>query len=307
MGFSQKKLNVTFVLGTGTFGSTGKNQAKLEGLRMGCQIRRAGGVAMSTASLTIFGMTLDMMNQLNTLGLVATTVRRNSVQVEAGDEDGMTVVFTGTITNAYTDFNSMPDVPFRVEAHTGLIDAVAPTAPQSFPNPTKASDILAGIAGQMGVPFENNGVTTVLPPSYFYGSLRNQALAVVEHAGCLWNGVEDGTLAIWNPGQSRGGQAPLISKDTGMYGYPSFSSNGISLRTIFNPSIGFGKKIVVESALDDVLVKAQQTNTNAKTPSSKKQTTWVVFDLNHNLEAQMPRGNWFSDLQASPVGTTAAP
>lgn len=302
MAFKQKKLNVSFVLGTGTFGDTGKNQAKLEGLRMRASIRRAGGVAMSTAAMEIYGMTLEMMNQLSTLGLVATTVRRNTVQVEAGDDDGMTVVFTGTITNAYPDFSNIPAVAFRVEAHTGLIDAIAPSPPQSFPNPSKASDILAGIATQMGVPFENNGVTTVLPPSYFYGSLRNQAIAVIKAAGCLWNGVEDGTLAIWNPGESRGGQAPLISKDTGLVLYPSFSSNGIALRTIYNPSIGFGKKIVVQSALDDVLVKAQKTTGGQGVNGSTKQTTWVVFDLNHELEAQFPRGRWFSDLQASPPG-----
>jgi hypothetical protein len=303
VAFKQKKLNVSFALGSGTFGDTGKNQSKLEGLRMIADIRRAGGVAMSTAMLEIYGMTLDMMNQLSTLGLVATTVRRNTVQVEAGDADGMTVVFTGTIINAYPDFSSLPDVAFRVEAHTMLIDAVAPSPPQSFPQPTKASDILAGIAGQLGVPFENNGVTTILPPSYFSGALRQQALAVVKAAGCLWNGVEDGTLAIWNPGESRGGQAPLVSKDTGMILYPQFSSNGITLRTTYNPSIGFGKKIVVESALGDVLAKSlNQTAKGRGVSKDKKQTTWVVFDLNHRLAAQMPRGPWFSFLQAAPLG-----
>jgi len=303
MAFKQKKINISFALGTGTFGDTGKNQSKLEGLRAIVDIRRAGGVAMSTANIEVYGMTLDMMNQLSTLGLVATTVRRNTVQVEAGDADGMTVVFTGTIINAYPDFSSLPDVAFRVEAHTGLIDAVAPTNPQSFPQPTKASDILAGIANQLGVPFENNGVTTVLPPSYFYGSPRTQALAVVEAAGCQWNGMEDGTLAIWNPGEARGGQAPLISKDTGMVLYPQFSSNGITLRTTYNPSIGFGKKIVVESSLGDVLAKSLNQTANGKGVSQdKKQTTWVVFDLNHRLSAQTPRGPWFSFIQAAPLG-----
>lgn len=286
MAFKQRKLNVSFVLGKGTFGDTGKNQAKLSGLRIGARISRAGGVAMSTASIEVFGMTLSMMNQLSTLGMIATTWRRNSVQVEAGDEDGMTVVFTGTIINAYIDFTGMPDVVFRVDAHTGLIDAIAPSDPVSYPTATKASNILASIAGKMGVPFENNGVTTILPAgSYFYGSLRTQALAAVKAAGCVWNGVEDGTLAIWNPGETRGGKAPLISKKTGMVRAPTFSSNGIALRTLYNPSIGFGKKIVVESEL----VKAAN-------------GTWSVFDLNHDLESQVPHGNWFSDLQAAPLG-----
>jgi hypothetical protein len=239
---------------------------------------------MSTASLEVFGMTLSMMNQLSTLGLIATTLRRNTVLVQAGDTDGLTSVFEGTITNAYPDFHGMPNVPFRVEAHTGLIDAIAPSDPRSFPQPTDVVTILSGIATLMGVPFENNGVSVMLPPSYFSGSLRNQALAAVKHAGISWNGVEDGTLAIWNPGQARGGEAPLISKDTGLDGYPSFTSNGISLRTLYNSSIGFGKKIVVQSSIPAAC------------------GTWGVYDLNHELETLTPDGSWFSDLKAAPLG-----
>lgn len=284
MAFTEKLIDVTFVLGEKTFGDTGSNQVKLTGLRVGAKINRAGGPAMSTANIDVYGMKLDMMNQLSTLGLIATTQRRNSVLVEAGDADGMSTVFQGTITNAWPDFAGMPDVPFRVEAHTGLIDAIAPTPPKSFPQPTDAATILSGIATLMQVPFENNGVKVMLPPTYLYGSLRNQALAVVEAAGCAWNGMEDGTLAIWNPGESRGGEAPLISPTTGMRGYPSFTSNGIALTTLFNPSIGFGKKIVVESSLQAAC------------------GTWSVYDLNHDLSCLTHDGPWFSDLKAAPLG-----
>lgn len=284
MAFIERLINVTFVLGEKTFGDTGSNQVKLTGLRVGAKISRAGGPAMSTAAIDVYGMTLDKMNQLSTLGLIATTQRRNTVMVEAGDSNGMATVFVGTITNAWPDFAGVPDVPFRVEAHTGLIDAVAPTEPKSFPQPTDAGTILAGIATLMGVPFENNGVSVILPPTYLSGSLRNQALAVVQAAGITWNGIEDGTLAIWNPGTARGGEAPLISKDTGLRGYPSFTSNGIALETLFNPAIGFGKKIVVQSSLPAAC------------------GTWAVYDLNHDLSSITHDGPWFSNLQAAPLG-----
>lgn len=286
MSFKERLLKATFVLGEGTFGDSGSNQVTLGELRMIARITRAGGPAMSNLNLDVLGMEVSMMNKLCTLGMVATTLRRNSVTVEAGDSESMTTVFQGTITNAYPDFNGMPDVPFRVIAHTGALDAVKPSDPRSYPQGTKAEDVLAGIASKMGVPFENSGVSVALPEgSYYYGSLRNQALNVVKDAGITWNGVEDGTLAIWMPGQSRGGQAPLISPTTGMVGYPSYTSNGIALRTIFNPAIGFGKKVVVKSDL----------------PTASG--TFVVYDLNHTLEAKVPHGAWFSDLQAAPPGT----
>lgn len=297
MALKKRVMSATFVLGTGTFGSTGKNTATVSKLRMGARINRAGGPAMSTAMVEIYGLTLSFMNQLSTLGLVATTLRRNSITIMAGDSDSQTVVFQGTITNAYPDLDGAPNVPFRVEAHTGLIDSIAPADPVSYPKGTTAQDALASIAAKMGVPFENNGVSVALPPgSYYYGSLRNQALAIVEHAGISWNGMEDATLAIWNPGESRGGEAPLISKATGLVNYPSFNSNGISLRTIFNPAIGFGKKISVQTALNGVLSKAA-----GKGASDGAKSTWVTFDLNHELETLTPHGSWFSDLKARPL------
>lgn len=284
MSFKHRVMSVSFALGKGTFGNTGQNQANYSGLRMGARINRAGGPAMSTATAEIYGMKLDIMNQLSTLGMVATTVRRNSVTIKAGDSDGQAVVFQGIITNAYPDFRGIPDVPFRVEAHTGLGDALAPTDPQSFTGPTSVATILSGLAAIMGVPFENNGVSVILPKPYFSGSARSQALAAVKQAGICWNGMEDGTLAIWNPGEARGGEAPEVSEDTGMDKYPSFTSNGIALRTLFNPSIGFGKKIVVKSELPAAC------------------GTWAVYDLNHSLQAETPNGDWFSDLQAAPLG-----
>lgn len=286
MAFKERLLKATFVLGQGTFGDSGKNQSTLAGLRMSARINRAGGPGMSTMSLDVWGMTSSMMNQLSTLGMVATTLRRNSVTVEAGDSDGMSTVFQGTITDGHPDFAGAPDVPFRVQAHTGLIDSVAPSDPHSYPNGTDAAKVLASIATKMGVQFENNGVSVALPEgTYYSGSLRNQALQVVKDAGITWNGMEDGTLAIWMPGQSRGGSAPLVSPETGLVGYPSYTSNGIALRTIFNPAIGFGKKIVVKSSL----------------PAASG--TFVLYDLNHTLECKLPHGAWFSDLQAAPPGT----
>lgn len=314
MAFVARLLQCTFTLGRGTFGADGSfNQVKLTGLRARAQIKRAGGPGMSTLSLEVYGVPLTTMNTLSTLGFVATTYRRNGVLIEAGDSNGLGAVFEGTITNAYPDFTSAPDVAFRVEAHTGLIGALAPAPVSSFRGAVDAAQVLAGIAaqwpaggGSTGVPFENNGVSVILNDPYFYGSLRNQALAVVQHAGISWNGVEDGTLAIWPPGGSRGGAAPLVSKLTGLQGYPSFNSNGIRLRTIFNPSIGFGKNIVVDSALNTTLSAAaannQQSNQGANAPS-----TWTVFDMNHDLETLTPHGNWFIDLQAHPVGYIAVP
>jgi hypothetical protein len=119
-------------LGTGTFGTTGQNQVDISGLRMSARINRGGGAAPATLSLDIWGMTLSDMNALSTLGLVATTYRKNSVLVRAGDANSMSTVFTGTIYVAYADLSDQPDVRFHVEAAAILIAQVAPAKTSSW-------------------------------------------------------------------------------------------------------------------------------------------------------------------------------
>lgn len=284
MALAERLINVTFTLGEGSFGDTGQNTVKLSGLRISAKIVKAGGPSMSTLQMQVYGMTLSQMNQLSTLGMAPRLVRRNTVLVEAGDANsGMGTVFIGTITNAWADMQSAPDVPFRVEAHTGLIEAVSVQPPSSFTGPTSVATIMSGLAVAMGLTFENNGVKTVLANPYFYGSPREQAKACAEAAGCEWI-IDGNKLAIWNVGGFRGGEIPLISKLTGMDNYPSYTSMGISVRTLFNPSIGYGGKIKVESTLK---------------PASGE---WVVFSLDYDLESKVPKGRWFTTIGAARPG-----
>lgn len=284
MAFVERLLRVTFILGEGAFGETGANTVILSNLRIGSKIVKAGGPSMGTMQLQVFGLKLSLMNQLSTLGVIPTLIRRNTVSLEAGDSvNGMAVVFQGTITNAWSDFQASPDISFHVEAHTGLLEAVQPIQPSSFRGPASVAVIMSGLATQMGLAFENSGVTTVLANPYFYGSARNQAQSCAEAANIEWI-IDNGKLAIWPKLQSRGGQIPLVSAETGMVGYPAYTSKGIMLKTIFNPAIGYGSRISVKSIL---------------TPACGE---WIVYSLNHDLDAQVPNGQWFTSIEAAPPG-----
>jgi hypothetical protein len=278
----QRTIKVTFVLGEGSFGNTGSNQIDLPVLRTTADVIYAGGNARGTLDMCIYGMTLSQMNQLSTLGFVYTQKRRNSVTVIADDA----TVFQGDITNAWPDTQGAPDVPFRVEAHTGLISALAPAQVTSIKGTADVAAMLSGLALQMNLRFENNGVSVKMPNPYYAGSARSQALAIVRDAGIEWNGGANGVLAIWNPGQSRVGDPVLVSKETGMVGYPTYTSNGVFLRTLFNPSMGLGTNIEIK--------------TDLKLPCDGN---WVVYGLNHHLDCLVPRGRWFSDIQAAPKGS----
>lgn len=280
MAFTQKKLDTTFTLGQGAFGNSGFNTQKLSGLRASAVITKAGGPSMGTLAMQIYGMELPTMNQLSTLGLLWVLQRRNTIVLEAGDDQSKATVFQGTITSAWADMTTPGDVPFRVEAHTGLIESVQDAEPSSYTGPTDVSTIMSSLATTMGLSFENSGVSVILASPYFYGSPRNQAKACAEAGNFNWI-IDNGRLAIWPRGAARGGKAPLISADTGMIGFPAYTSKGISVSTVFNPAIGYGNKIEVQSQQE---------------PASGE---WIVYSLDYDLDTLTPNGNWKTTIGAT--------
>ncbi|OYV45403.1 MAG: hypothetical protein B7X10_05785, partial [Burkholderiales bacterium 21-58-4] len=159
--------------------------------------------------------------------------------------------------------------------------AMKPATPTSFSGSVNVSTIMSNIAAQMGVPFENNGVSVILSNPYLPGTAHQQAAAAARTAHINWTiDSEIGPLAIWNKGQSRGGVIPLFTPQTGMIGYPSYTQFGITVRAIYTPGNdpAMGKKVKVESSLQ---------------PATG---TWVVYAASYDLTSQMPGGDWSMTL-----------
>ncbi len=281
--FTKKKITVTFVLGTGQFGN-GKGNAKvIEGLRVECQIEKNGHPAKNKAKLKIYGMLQEDMNTLTTPPKKVLAVRKNLVQVRAGDGTGMSLVFEGEMTGAWAKYHSPPNLYFQVEALAGFFPAIHPATPKSYQGSASVTAILATLALEMQYIFENNGVNTQLSNPYLAGTAFNQA-ATVANAANLEFGIDDGVMFVAPRGTPRKGTAPLVSAATGLIGYPEFGKKGIKIRTLWNPGIVLGGSIVVESAV---------TVANG---------TWKVNALKTHLEGEKPGGKWESEVSASYVG-----
>lgn len=273
----------------------GSNTVELSGSRTTVRIENNGAPTGSMANVSIFGLTQDLLNQLSTLGQIYNLVQGNQITIKAGDAySAMTTVFTGTIIFAYPDYNSAPNVPMVFVCQgISLINSVVTAKASSFPGPSvDVATVMAGFAQQMGVGFENNGITTQLSPSYFPGNLWSQVQKCAADANIRADLVNGGTvLAIWPSGGSRTSQAgsvPLISKDTGMDGYPSFAPNGLMIvRFLFNPNVSFGATIQVQSVI----------------PSANR--TFVVWKLDLALDSLMPNGQWLATAQCYPLGFSA--
>lgn len=289
-GLTEKVLAPTFILaGSKKFVESGQNTLVADTkLRMRAKVDKAGGVSMTSMQLQIFGMSLSIMNQLSTLGMLVSAVQRNSVVLQAGDVNGMTTVFNGTITAAWTD-PAMPDVSMMIEAQAGLAEAVLPSQPVTYADGLDVAEGMSALATSMGLTFENNGVNVKLPASYFSGSARDQARAIADAAGINWL-IDNGTLAIWPRNGYRPGDAVMISKDTGMVGYPEYTAQGIKVDSLFNPGVKFGGKIQVKSELFD------PKNNPQGLPASG---IWSVYKLGYDLASNDPGGPWFSRIEAS--------
>lgn len=290
MTLSVRRINLTFQLGQGSFGEDGSDKVEITGLRTSCTITKAGGASMSQLELRVWGMPLDTMQKLTVLNKLAYEQERfNQVVVTAGDDEtGMGVVFSGTIKEAWADGSNAPDIMFLVSAFSGGLDAVKPVAPVSYKGAVAVDVVLGSIAAQMTPPrtLENNGVQTILNDPYLPGTLRDQTLAVQRAARCNML-IDEQVLAIWPMGQTREGLTLDISAETGLIGYPQFTQNGIALSVLFTPGLAFGQTIKVTSAL------------------AAANGQWVVAAVQHDLDAEVPGGQWFTRVECGLLGHPA--
>jgi hypothetical protein len=287
MSYVQKIISTTITLSNNTFaGTSGQNTVTLNNYRTSASITKAGGNSQGELQIRIYGLDLYLMNQLSILGRTPIFIDSgNKIAVSAGDSvNGVSVVFVGTIIQAQIDLSGAPDAILVITAYAGASEAMQVIPPSSYKGGADAANVMAGLATHASLLFENNGVSVMINNSYYSGSVRSQMEDCAKEAHINWV-IDDGTLAIWPKDGSRGGIIPMISKDTGLIGYPFPSGQGLlGLRTEFNPQISFGGNIQVESII---------TAANGK---------WTVNHIEHEIESQLPGGHWMTTLQCTPPG-----
>jgi hypothetical protein len=261
-------------------GSNGANQVKLTGRRVSATIVKAGGRSLGELQLRVFGMTLSQMNQLSTLGALPSQPRKNSVTIEAGNVGGaMATVFMGNITDAWTDFGNSPEVAFQVSAFEGYNARIKASSPSSYKGPSDAATVLQDLATRAGYTFENNGVSAIIYNTYLSGTVGEQIEDICQHAG-IAKIIENNVLSIWPAnGTRKSSNTPLISKDTGLQGYPGFNPIGVTFKTTFNPAIKHGALVKVQSIVQPAC------------------GTWQVNNLTHELSSEMPGGPWATNVE----------
>lgn len=282
MTFKHRVVKVIVELSSDGFDADGNNRVEIEGVRCSADIMYAGLVG-AKAQIRLWGLSLALMNKLTVTRQFFIQQRKpNRLTIEAGDDNQTSVCFRGGILEAWVDASQPPDVSFLITAASGLVDLAKPVAPTSYKGSVSAELLLSKLVEQMGYALENSGVKGVLQNPYKPGSLRSQIESVCRDVNCDFLIDETNKIvAIWPQGEARGGKVVKMSSSTGMVGYPSFSQAGVRMTSLYNPEIEFGRRLQVESQL------------------LAANGTWKVYGLAHRLEAEMPNGSWFTDIECT--------
>lgn len=249
---------------------------------------RQGGAQFGNARIEVFGVPLADMNNIARLWLETLTPQNmDTIQIDVWNGQTWTPLFQGVITWSAVDASGMPDVRLVIEANASF--ALGNTSAASYANagPVTLQDALTTIAALGG--FTVNYAAGA--PQYQLTDVRATG-SPLEQIGELMRYFPDLTWTV-NLQQVivRKALAPIdsdsvrIAVDTGLQSSPVYSTSGLQIATLFNPQIRPGVTLDVETIFDFV-----------------NRTVWVASVLEHQLDANMPNGNWTTYVAANSFG-----
>lgn len=284
--FSQKSIQLAITLGKGTFSGAG-NTKVIEGLACEVSITKPGQPDKNSADIKIWGLKYEDMAQLTMLSFRPGESHHNIITIMAGErrrEDGMGVhlplAFQGEIRSAYADFNAAPNVCMQFNAATGYYPQQIALPTSTINGEVPAAMLFENFAGEAGYTYKNEGVSASVTNACFHGSPISKMSKLARDIDCELI-VDDGMVVTLPSGKARWGKSILISKDTGLIGYPTFTENGIACTCLYNPNLLYGGLIKVESIVP------------------RASGLWRINKLTHSLSAYTPgAGSWESQIEA---------
>jgi hypothetical protein len=249
---------------------------------------RLGGSQFGNAVIEVFGVPLQDMNNIARLWLKSLTPQNtDTVAVAVWNGQTFTPLFQGVVSWAQVDASGLPMVKLIIEANTSFAAANTPAAPYANAGPVTLKAALTTIAQAAG--YTVNYAASA--PQYQLTDVRVTG-SVLDQIGAMMRYFPD---LVWTPNLQqilvRAEDAPLttdpvrVAVDTGMQQAPVYSTSGLQFVTLFNPQILPGTALNVETIFDFV-----------------NQTNWIAHVIQHQLDANMPSGQWATSVAANSYG-----
>lgn len=280
--FIKKTISVEIILGKGDFSSGGNtviinDPEKLgsnPGLPITVAIDKPGQPDPNSATVAISGLSEDKLKQLVSLSFLPHTSQHNLISIKAGSVGHeLSTVFQGEISHAWADFNNAPNVQLKIDALSGFYPQRIVATPLSINGTAFAAELISQQAAQIGYSFINQDITAQVRNAVFNGSPIEKSRQIAKQIGAQLI-IDDKTMILKAADEARAGAIPLLSVESGLLGYPTFTQDGISVDCIFRPDVQFGGLVKVESIVPGAT------------------GTWRITKLSHDLSAYVIGGAW---------------
>ena len=274
--YTQKEVAITITL-------EGQEAVTFQGFAVKCTVEKSGCPAFPKAQIELKGLSLTTMERLTHLGFKSFSLKRNKINVSAGEKGKtLSVIFKGEIINAWADFNAAPSPTFKIEANCGLFPALIPQPPISVTGNQTVSGLIDQISKEIGYTLENNDITASIKDCIIEGDPVTKMRRIAGAVGANLIFDDDKVVLVEKHGiRKTQGSIPLINAMNGMIGYPTFSNNGINVTTFFRPDLRIGANFKLETIVP------------------RASGTWKITGLRHELSANDPGAQaWKTSITA---------
>lgn len=284
--FKKKRIDAIITLGSGQFGEEQGDTKTFSGHRITAHLTANIGESMSAALVRVYGVSLQDMNQLTSIGPInQTAFGKNTLVLAAGDDgEVLTTIFTGSLLYCQGNLQQSPNAYLDIYATAEGLAAIKPALPDSWKGDTPCWLIMSKFAADAGWSLNDLGIKSVLTNPYFSGSTLDKIRAC-SRAGRFCYSVNNNILTVipkdGEPGIASDNIIDITS-DTGLVNYPYFSGDSVSFRSIFNPQFQIGRKVNISGS--EILQANGQWNINA---------------ISHSIESEVPGGEWFTDVKGN--------
>ncbi len=256
--------------------------------RMVIQVAQ-GGNQFGNAKVQIFGVPLDAMNKIARLWLeVLSPSNTDTLSIDVWDGSNFVPFFNGVITWSAINASGAPQIALEIEANSAMVAMNTVAPPYAQDTPIALQDALQQILGptDLVVEFAESVPALQIQKAHLIGSPMDQASTLMNYFPELTWYINLQRFLVRPVNGPLGSDPVRINKTTGMIGYPTYSTSGVTLATIFDARIRPGLALDIQTDFDFV-----------------NRTKWVAAVLQHTLEPNKPGGNWFTQIAAQSYGS----
>lgn len=280
-------VRVTRADGDGTDAQTESTYQFTEN-RMSIQVTQGGG-RYGNAKVQVYGVNMDAMNKIARLWLeVLSPSSADVLLIDVWDGSSYVPFFEGVITWTAIDASGAPAVALSIEANDAMIGMNAVTTVYAQDTPVTLQTALAEILEPAGLvaEFSENVPELQVQKIYLQGTPMEQANTLMGYFPELAHYVNLRRFIV-RPVNGPLGDVPLVlNRHTGLIGYPTYATSGISFSMLFDARVRLGRALDLQTDFDFV-----------------NRTKWVASVLQHNIQPNWPGGQWVTQVAAQSYGS----